>query len=84
MTSFDRTGLTHDDLPIDAEICTSDGDKIGTVREVHDDFFKVDAAMQPDYWLPMHCISSVSGNRVFLTFHKDHLGEYKTDNPLAA
>ena len=27
---------------------------------------------------------AVSGNRVYLTFHKDHLGDYKTDEPLAA
>jgi hypothetical protein len=83
MTSFDRTGLTHD-APIDAEIFTSDGDKIGVVREVQGGFFKVNAAMQPDYWLPMHCISSATGNRVLLDFPKDRLGDYKTDNPLAA
>jgi hypothetical protein len=75
--------MTHD-LPIDAEIFTTDGDKLGEVREIRGGSFKVDAAMQPDYWLPMRCISSVTGNRVMLDFHKDRLGDYKTDTPLAA
>jgi hypothetical protein len=83
LTSFDGTGLTHN-LPIDAEIFTTDGDKIGTVREIRGSFFKVNAAMQPDYWLPMHTVSSVTGGRVLLNFDKNQLGEHKTDNPLAA
>jgi hypothetical protein len=54
------------------------------VREVRGRSFKVNAAMDPDYWLPIHCVSSVTGNRVFLSFPKDRLGDYKTDEPLAA
>ncbi len=83
MTSFDRTGLTHD-LPIGAEVFTSDNDKLGTVREIQGHYFKIDVPMQPDYWLPMDCIGSVSGDRVHLTFAKDRLGDFKTDTPLAA
>jgi len=40
--------------------------------------------MQPDYWLPMSCVSSVTGNRVILNFMKDHLGDHKLDAPRAA
>jgi len=70
------------DLPVDAEVFTTDGDKIGTIREVGSGSFKVNAAMQPDYWLPTTTVASTTGNRVTLSFHKDRLGEYKSDKPL--
>ena len=72
------------DFPTGAEVFTSDGDKIGEVREVRGSSFKVNAAMQPDYWLPTGTVATTSGNRVTLTFHKDRLGDYKSDEPLAA
>ena len=43
--------------------------------------FKVAAAMQPDYWLDIDCITSVVGNQAILSFNKDRLGDYKLDNP---
>jgi hypothetical protein len=76
--------LNTRDLPIGAEVSTSDGDVLGTVREIHGDFFKVDVSMQPDYWIPMNCINSISGKRVQLTFPKDRLGDYKLSEPGAA
>jgi hypothetical protein len=77
------TGLTND-LPVGAEIFTSDGDKIGEVKEVQGSYFKVNAAMQPDYWLPISSVASTTGGRVMLSFHKDHLGDYKTAEPRVA
>lgn len=58
-----------------------DGDKIGTIKEVRDRFFKVDASMQPDYWLATDCIRTASASQVQLAFDKDHLGDYKVDGP---
>ena len=69
------------DLPVDAEVFTSDGDRIGKIKEVGGGSFKVDATMQPDYWLPTDTVASTSGNRVTLSFHKDRLGEYKSSEP---
>jgi hypothetical protein len=63
------------------EIYTHDGDHIGKVKEVHGDRFKVDAPMQPDYWLPTNAIGQPAGDRLTLTFAKDQLGEYKIDGP---
>lgn len=77
------TTFTHD-LPVDAEIFTTDGDKIGEVKEVRGSYFKVNAAMQPDYWLPMSTVTSSTGGRVMLNFHKDRLGDYKESEPRAA
>ena len=72
------------DVQTGAEVYTSDGDKIGEVGEARSGTFKVNAAMQPDYWLPASTIASAAGSRVTLTFHKDRLGDYKSDQPLAA
>ena len=83
MTYERSTGTMHT-LPIGAEVFTRDGDKLGDVREIRGTAFKVDVSMQPDYWLPMHTVSSSSGNRVILTFDNDHLGDYKLDEPRAA
>ncbi len=80
---FTQPGSTQQP-PIDAEIYTSDGDRLGTVREIEGRSFKVDAPMQPDYWLPIDAVSSVTGNRVLLSFPKDRLGDHKADAPRAA
>lgn len=63
---------------IGCEIYSSDGDKLGTVKEVHGTYFKVDAPMQPDYWLAAECLrGGTVGNRVDVTFPKSQLGDYK-------
>jgi hypothetical protein len=81
--SMSGLGLEHD-LPIGGDLFTTDGDHLGVVREIHGRHFKVDAPMQPDYWLPLDCVDSVTGRRILLNFPKNRLGDYKTDNPLAA
>jgi hypothetical protein len=70
--------------PEGAEVFTTNRDKIGEVKEVRQGSFKVNAAMQPDYWLPIHTVASSTGNRVTLSFLKDRLEDYKSDEPLAA
>jgi hypothetical protein len=64
-----------------ADIFTSDGDRIGQVGELHGDYFKVDAAMMPDYWLRTDCVLSSGTSGVRLNFAKDELGDYKLDRP---
>jgi hypothetical protein len=41
---------------VGAEVYTTDGEKLGTIKEFRDTYFKVDASMQPDYWLRTDCI----------------------------
>lgn len=66
-------------LQIGSDIYTSDGSKLGTVKEVEGTYFKVDAPMQPDYWLSSDCVRGGTGasNRVDLTFDKSELDTYK-------
>ena len=66
---------------VGCEIYTADGDKLGTVKEVHGTYFKVDAPMQPDYWLSCDCIrGGTLGNRVDVSFAKSELGDYKRND----
>jgi hypothetical protein len=83
MTMMNQTTFTHD-VPIDADVFTRDHDKLGTVKEIRNGCFKVDVPMQPDYWLPLSCVSTMTGTEVVLTFTKDHLDDSKLSSPIAA
>jgi hypothetical protein len=65
-----------------AHIYTADGDDLGTVKEVQGRYFKVDAGMQPDYWLSSECVvGSATGGDMRLSFSKDQLGNMKLKDP---
>jgi hypothetical protein len=66
---------------IGARVLTADGDELGKVKEISGSCFKVDAPMQPDYWLATDCIADGTGSDVTLSFTKDHLGDAKQDGP---
>ena len=66
---------------VGAPIFTQDGSQIGKVKEVHGQFFKVDAPMQPDFWLSEEHLASGSGGEVRLAFSEDRLGDYKLGDP---
>jgi hypothetical protein len=74
-------GKTWSSLTTGCAVFTADGDKIGEVKEVKGDYFKVDASMQPDYWLCTDDVSNATGDRVVMNFDKDHLGDFKFDDP---
>jgi hypothetical protein len=66
---------------IGARVVTSDGEELGKVKEISGTCFKVDAPMQPDYWLATDCVSTGAGDVVRLTFAKSRLGDVKQDGP---
>jgi hypothetical protein len=70
-----------DELTAGCPVFTPDGDQIGEVKEVRGRFFKVDAPMQPDYWLTTDCIRSAVGGRVLLAVDKEHLDDFKLSAP---
>ncbi len=63
-------------------VYTADGDKLGTVKELAGSAFKVNAHLQPDYWLSTSCVRAATANREELAFPKDRLGDYKQDHPI--
>jgi len=72
------------DLPIGWEVCTSDGEVVGRVKEVQSDWLKVDAPMQPDFWLAVDHVQSLSQGRVMLSVTRDRIGHIKSAGPRAA
>ena len=51
-------------LAVGTEVYSEDGDRLGTVKEVRGQHFKVDARMQPDYWLPMTAVRPAADGRL--------------------
>ena len=45
-------------ISVGSEVFTTDGERLGDVEEVRVGSFKVDAALQPDYWLSSNTIAS--------------------------
>jgi len=66
---------------IGSPVFTQDGSEIGKVKEIHGQFFKVDAPFQPDYWLSEDHLASDSGSHVRLSFTEDRLSDYKLGDP---
>jgi hypothetical protein len=67
-------------LKTGVEVYTRDGDRLGEVKELRGEYFKVNAPMAPDYWLSCDSVLASPGvNRVEVTFNKDDLGNFKRD-----
>ena len=62
-------------------VYTADGDKLGTVSQTTGDAFKLDVSGQPDYWLSAGEILKADIDRITMRFDKDHLGDFKMDQP---
>lgn len=73
--------MANQSLTVGCEVYTVDGAHLGKVKEVQANAFKVDAPMQPDYWLSSSCVRSMEGGQVFLDVTQERLGEYKMANP---
>ena len=72
------------EIKVGQPIYTRDGEKIGDVKEVRDEYIKVDAALQPDYWLRRDLVLSYTTERVTMTFDKADLPGQKVEPPREA
>jgi hypothetical protein len=70
-----------DETMIGIPIFTRDDSQIGTLKEIHRGYFKVDAPFQPDYWLSDDHLTSASGNELRLAFTEDQVGDYRLGHP---
>jgi hypothetical protein len=79
-------GRSHSafELPIGAEVVSTTGHKLGNVQEVRGDSFKVNAPMQPDYWLPARSVVSATSSRVVVQFHHEELDDEQDSESDAA
>ncbi|HEY7293587.1 MAG TPA: hypothetical protein VH916_01045 [Dehalococcoidia bacterium] len=76
-------GLRFDEFEAGAHVYTLDGVDLGSVAETTPGAFKVDAPLQPDFWLSRDCIRLASAGEVRLAFDSDSLEAHKLSEPLA-
>lgn len=75
-------GETRSGTPkVGDKVLTADGEELGTIKEVRSASFKIDASLQPDYWLPVESLASASGDAVRLSITKDQLDDTKVEPP---
>ena len=65
------------DLIVGTPIHSADAEEIGTVKEVSGAYFKIDAPMAPDFWLPVSLVRSAHHAAVVLQINKDAIGGYE-------
>ncbi len=81
MSSNSTSGYSGMLPSIGARVLTLDGNELGKVKEIAGNCFKMDASMQPDYWLGTDTIASSTSTEVRLAIPKDRVGELKLDGP---
>lgn len=64
-------------LPVYSE----DGDKLGSVKELRGVYIKIDAALQPDYWLRFEDLLSYTAERATMAFPAAQLPSRKAEVP---
>jgi hypothetical protein len=74
----------QEELRTRAEVLSRDGRYLGRVKAVVGRYFHVDAPMQPDYWLALDTIATVSATRVTLNVHADRVAEFARTGPRPA
>jgi hypothetical protein len=82
--AYDDGASIGGDVLIGCQVMSTDGEELGTVKQVEGDVFEVDAPAQPNFWLPMSAIASRMGQRVTLIFQQESLDHYRSEPPLAA
>lgn len=65
------------DIAVGAEVSTSDGHKLGEIKEIAIGYFKVDKRLGSDYWLQRQFVTSNEGGTVTMSFTKDEAGNYE-------
>jgi hypothetical protein len=70
-------------VTVEASIYSNDGEKLGTVKEIQGNAFKVGTGLfQRDYWLSGDAVeSAVPGESVFLKVDKADIDQHKVDAP---
>ena len=62
-------------------IFTHDDAQIGTLKEIRGGYFKVDAPLQPDYWLGEDVLASATGSELRSTLTEDRVSDFRLGNP---
>ena len=74
--TLDR-GEPGDETAIGSSVHAQGGEPVGHVKDMRGGWFKVNAPLQPDYWLSTDLVSSSADGRILLTVDMDGLHRYK-------
>ncbi len=74
-------GIRFDEFQVGARVYTLDGADLGTVADSTPQAFKVDAPLEPDYWLSRDCIRLASSDEVRVDFNRNDLDARKLEQP---
>jgi hypothetical protein len=64
-----------------AAVVSGDGKRLGTVKEVADDRFKLERRLLPDYWLAVEYVDHASDGLVQMVLTKEGIGAARVDAP---
>ncbi len=67
------------DFIVGTRVCSSDGHELGTVKDMVGAYFKIDAPMAPDYWLPRNVVRSADQSQLILDITREELGGFEVD-----
>jgi hypothetical protein len=80
--SVSASGVSHHvEIHEGERVFTADNHKIGTVKEVGTQYFKVHAPLRKDYWLDQNLVISTTDEDVYLNVSKGDLDPFKLDHP---
>lgn len=68
-------------LEVGQPVMTIDGQRIGTVKDLSSQHFKVHRTLRSDFWLDDAYIADVNNHAVIVQFAKGDLDSYKLDHP---
>lgn len=67
------------DFIVGTRVCSSDGHELGAVKDMVGAYFKIDAPMAPDYWLPRSVVRSADQSQLILDITREELGGFEVD-----
>lgn len=68
-------------LELGATVMSGDGKRLGTVKEVAGDRFKLERRLLPDYWLAMEYVDYASDGLVQMVLTREVIGAARVDAP---
>jgi len=69
-------------VTVGASVVTSDGERLGEVKELRGPYFKVAAPWRPDFWLQQSFTQRDAKGQVVTGFTKDELNAYEVKDIL--
>lgn len=75
--SDDSEQQSNDRVNVGAPVVTSDGERLGEVKELRGPYFKVAAPRRPDYWLQQSFTQRDAKGQVVTGFTREELSAYE-------